>query len=225
MTARTVLFAGVPFHTATIDPAQDDLRLLWKDGTGRRFGSFDAVERWAAGQGKTVLLATNAGIFQPGFTPLGLHIEAGKTPVKLNRWHGGGNFFLKPNGVFYVTRKGRAGVAETQAFAKLRPGPLRLATQSGPLLVNQGKVHPKFTRGSANRTWRNGVGVTKTGKVVFALSELPVNLYDFATLFRDALNCPNTLYLDGSISGMRCPSLRCRRDGSADFAGILAVLQ
>lgn len=224
MTARIVPFAGIPFYVATIDPLQDDLRLLWKDERGRRYTSFDSVERKAVAEKKTLLLATNAGIFRPGYIPLGLHVEQGKTLIPLNRYHGGGNFFLKPNGVFYVTQKGRSGVAETSAFYRQKPGPLRLATQSGPMLVIHGKIHPKFTPGSTNRNWRNGVGVTKSGKVVIALSELPVNLYDFALLFRNSLQCPNALYLDGSISGMRCPQIRCRHDGSANFAGILAVM-
>jgi uncharacterized protein YigE (DUF2233 family) len=223
MTAKTMAFAGVPFTVAVVDPKKDDLRLLWKDARGERFSSFDNVERWAVAQKKTLLLATNSGIFAPGFTPLGLHVESGKTLVKLNRWHGGGNFFLKPNGVFFVDSSGRAGVSETEEFNK-HPQRPRLATQSGPLLIQKGKIHPKFMRGSANRNFRNGVGATNDGMAVFALSALPVNLYDFASLFRDALGCPDALYLDGSISGMRCPQARCRQDGTANFAGILAVL-
>ncbi len=224
MTAQTVLFAGVPFTVATVEPKKDDLRLLWKDETGQRFGDFDAVERWAQKSKKSVLLATNAGIFAPGFTPLGLHIERGRELVKLNRWHGGGNFFLKPNGVFFVNNLGRSGVLETGEFAKQRQK-LRIATQSGPLLAQRGKIHPKFTRGSANRNFRNGVGATKDGRAIFAYSHLPVNFWDFSTLFRDRLGCPDALYLDGAISGMRCPQADCNRDGSASFAGILAVLR
>jgi uncharacterized protein YigE (DUF2233 family) len=224
MTTQTVLFAGTPFTVATVEPKKDDLRLLWKDESGQRLGDFDAVERWAQKSRKSVLLATNAGIFAPGFTPLGIHIEQGRELVKLNRWHGGGNFFLKPNGVFFVTTSGKSGVLETEEFAKNKLK-LRLATQSGPLLVQRGKIHPKFTRGSANRNLRNGIGATKDGRAIIVLSHLPVNFWDFATLFRDRLGCPDALYLDGAISGMRCPQADCRRDGSANFAGILAVLR
>jgi uncharacterized protein YigE (DUF2233 family) len=223
MTARELSFAGVTFTVATVDPAQDDLRLLWKDAKGLRFGSLERVEAWATAQKKQLLLATNAGIFAPGYVPLGLHVSEGKTLVKLNQWHGGGNFFLAPNGVFAVVGK-RAGVWETGEFAKLKIKPT-LATQSGPLLVQNGKLHPKFTPGSANRNFRNGVGATKDGKAVFALSHFPVNFHDFARLFRDVLGCPNALYLDGAISGMLCPSANCKSLGSNDFAGILAVLK
>jgi uncharacterized protein YigE (DUF2233 family) len=224
MTAQTVLFAGTPFTVATVEPKKDDLRLLWKDESGQRLGDFDSVERWAQRSKKSVLLATNSGIFAPGFTPLGIHIEQGKELVKLNRWHGGGNFFLKPNGVFFVTASGKSGVLETEEFAKTKLK-LRLATQSGPLLMQRGKIHPKFTRGSANRNWRNGVGVTKDGRAIFVYSHLPVNFWDFATLFRDRLGCPDALYLDGAISGMRCPQASAHFEGSGSFAGILAVLR
>jgi uncharacterized protein YigE (DUF2233 family) len=223
MTARELSFAGATFTVATVDPAHDDLHLLWKDAKGQRFGSLERVEAWATAQKKQLLLATNAGIFAPGYVPLGLHVSEGKTLVKLNQWHGGGNFFLAPNGVFAVLGK-RAGVWETGAFSRLNVKP-RLATQSGPLLVQRGKLHPKFTKGSANRNFRNGVGATKDGKAVFVLSQFPVNFHDFARLFRDVLSCPNALYLDGAISGMLCPSTNCKSLGSNDFAGILAVVK
>lgn len=223
MTARELVFAGVPFTVAILDPVHDELHLLWKDTKGQRFGSLESVESWATARKKKLLMATNAGIFAPGYTPLGLHISQGKTLVKLNQWHGGGNFFLAPNGVFAVVGS-RAGVWETGEFAKAKLAP-RLATQSGPLLVQNGKLHPKFTPGSANRNFRSGVGATKDGKAVFALSQFPVNFHDFARLFRDALGCPHALYLDGGISGMLCPSANCRSLGSNNFAGIFAVVQ
>ena len=223
MNLREVSYLGTSFVVATVDLAHDDLHLLWKDAKGQRFGSLEGAEAWATAQKKTLLLATNAGIFAPGYVPLGLHVSAGKTLVKLNQWHGGGNFFLAPNGVFAVEGK-RAGVWETGEFAqrKLKP---RLATQSGPLLVQRGKIHPKFTKGSANKNIRSGVGVARDGKVVFVLSQLPVNFYDFASLFRDMLHCPDALYLDGAISGMLCPGTALSNTGSDNFAGILAVLK
>lgn len=223
MNLRELSYRGASFIVATVDLAHDDLHLLWKDARGQRFGSLEGAEAWATAQKKRLLLATNAGIFAPGYVPLGLHVSEGKTLVKLNQWHGGGNFFLAPNGVFAVVGK-RAGVWETGEFAQRTLKP-RLATQSGPLLVHRGRLHPKFTKGSANRNIRSGVGVTQDGKVVFVLSQLPVNFYDFASLFRDMLHCPDALYLDGAISGMLCPGSTLSNTGSDDFAGILAVLK
>jgi uncharacterized protein YigE (DUF2233 family) len=96
-----------------------------------------------------------------------------------------------------------------------------IATQSGPLLVSNGKLHPKFLPDSPSLYVRNGVGVTRDSQVVFAMSLLPVNLYEFAALFRDTLGCPNALYLDGSISQVYAPDLG-REFLGGDFAGIIA---
>jgi uncharacterized protein YigE (DUF2233 family) len=113
---------------------------------------------------------------------------------------------MKPNGIFYVAA-GRAGVAETQAFLKQRPQ-ADLATQSGPMLVINGRLHPRFDRGSASLKARNGVGVRADGKVIFVISQGEVSFDAFARLFRDGLNCPNALFLDGgSASSLYAPSL------------------
>jgi len=222
MNLRTHTYSGTAFTVATVDLAHDALHLLWKDAKGQRFGSLEGAEAWAAAQKKSLLLATNAGIFAPGYVPLGLHIAEGKTLVPLNQQQGSGNFFLAPNGVFAVVGN-RAGVWETGEFATLNLKP-RLATQSGPLLVQKGKLHPKFTKGSTNKNIRSGVGVDQQGKVVFVLSQQPVNFHDFASLFRDVLHCSDALYLDGGISGMLCPGTALSQTGSDNFAGILTVL-
>lgn len=223
MNLRTHTYLGTAFTVATVDLLHDALHLLWKDAKGQRFGSLEGAEAWAAAQKKSLLLATNAGIFAPGYVPLGLHIAEGKTLVPLNRQQGSGNFFLAPNGVFAVVDN-RAGVWETEEFAKRNLKP-RLATQSGPLLVQNGKLHPKFTKGSANKNVRSGVGVDQKGNIIFALSQQPVNFHNFASLFRDTLYCSHALYLDGGISGMLCPGTTLSNTGSDNFAGILAVLK
>ncbi len=52
------------------------------------------------------------------------------------------------------------------------------ATQSGPLLVHGGDIHPDFNANSTNKKIRSGVGVTKDGLVIFAISITPVTFYD-----------------------------------------------
>src|SRR6266481_111369 len=119
---------------------------------------------------------------------------------------GYGNFHMKPNGVFYISVDG-AAVAETGAFLKQRPR-AELATQSGPMLVINGRVHPRFDRRSTSLKARNGVGVRADGKVIFAISQGEVSFDAFARLFRDGLNCPNALFLDGgSAASLYAPSL------------------
>jgi uncharacterized protein YigE (DUF2233 family) len=145
----------------------------------------------------------NAGMYHDGLGPVGLFVEDGRQETPLNRADGEGNFFLKPNGVFFVRKDGSAGVMETTAYAAAHPEgdpDIAHATQSGPMLVIDGKVHPRFEPDGASRFIRNGVGVRGDGTVVLAISRQPVSLGSFARLFKDELACPNALFLDGAIS-------------------------
>jgi len=151
-----------------------------------------------------LIFAVNGGIYSEQLTPLGLYIEHGKRYFKLTRGDGGGNFFLLPNGVFYITEKG-ARVVETEQYQP--EDPVINAIQSGPILVTNGRLHPRFIKGYHSKYIRNGVGVDRDGRVVFAISNEPVNFYDFGTLFKDKLQCPDALYLDGNISEMYAPEL------------------
>src|SRR5262245_11553783 len=76
--------------------------------------------------------------------------------VQANTNAGPGNFHMKPNGVFYVNGE-VAGILETRAFLKQRPQ-ANFATQSGPMLVIDGKIHSRFTRYGGSRKYRSGVG-------------------------------------------------------------------
>lgn len=217
--AETVRYQNDNYLVYRVDPQKDQLRLLWKDPQGNRFGSFRRVRDALATQGQHLLFAMNAGIFSTEYAPLGLHIEDGRVLRPLNSAKGWGNFFLKPNGVFFIVNK-KATIVDTATYATLKVKP-DIATQSGPLLVSHGKLHPKFFPDSLSLYIRNGVGVTEDNQVVFAMSWVPINLYEFATLFRDTLRCPNALYLDGSISQLYAPDLGHEFLGG-DFAGIIA---
>lgn len=224
------VWQGNSYTVTTLDPSRDTLRLYWKNPqTGQPFLRFQTLRTYLAGRGETVRFATNSGIYTPAYTPLGLHVEGGKTLVRLNNARssagtGGGNFSLRPNGVFW-TGGGKAGILETDAYARRTPS-ADFATQSGPLLVSGGHLHPEFNARSTSFKLRSGVGVCRdnqTGKtlVKFVISAAPVNFYTFATFFRDALNCPDALYLDGSISALYTPQLG---DGQlVNYAGIWAV--
>lgn len=217
--AETVQHHNDNYLVYRIDPQKDQLHLFWRDPQGNRFGSFRRLRDYLAAQRQQLVFAMNAGIFSTEYAPLGLHIDDGRILRPLNNAKGWGNFFLKPNGVFFIANK-KAAVVDTIAYAKLKVKP-DIATQSGPLLVSKGKLHPKFFPDSLSLYIRNGVGVTQDNQVVFAISLVPINLYEFATLFRDMLGCPNALYLDGSISAIYAPTLG-REFLGGDFAGIIA---
>lgn len=197
------------------------MRLLLEGPDGKPLHTFAAVDRALAAGRKKLLLAMNAGMFHPSYRPVGLLVQGGKVTSPLNRSKGKGNFFLEPNGVFFIGEKG-AGVVETSAFARLEQS-IEWATQSGPLLVQAGAIHPQLSPGSRSRLIRNGVGVDPAGKVELVISEDPVNLHEFATLFRDVLHCPDALYLDGTVSSVHGPAIG-KSVERARLGPIIAVL-
>ncbi|CAM3786580.1 phosphodiester glycosidase family protein [Deinococcus saxicola] len=214
-----VVSGGMLYTVAEIDLAKDRLELHWlSPTTGQPYASFSQVQGRLKKTGREMLFATNSGIYAPGLRPLGLHVEGGKTLVGVNSARSGGNFALLPNGIFWIRGK-QAGVTETGAYRRLDPQPT-FATQSGPLLLLGGQVHPAFNKGSSSFKVRSGVGVCKDGRVRFAVSAGPINFYAFAVFFRDRLNCPDALYLDGSISAYATPENNTQL---ADFAGIWTV--
>jgi uncharacterized protein YigE (DUF2233 family) len=198
------------YAVCRFDPARDQLALFNLDAAGEPIATFGNLARQLAGEGKQLTFAMNAGMFDDKLKPIGLYVENGEVRKKLNRRNGYGNFHLKPNGVFWIDN-GKAAVMETEAFAKSGRKPA-YATQSGPMLVINGKIHPKFSETGTSAKVRNGVGVTKSGEVVFVLSDGFVTFHQFARLFRDELETPNALFLDGSISSLYSTDLG-RNDG------------
>jgi uncharacterized protein YigE (DUF2233 family) len=184
--------------------AAQDLRLFYAGPEGA-YGSFNAVEEALAAKGETLGFGMNAGMYHPDLRPVGLYIEEGVEKTPLVTREGPGNFGLLPNGVFCIG----AGlwVIESRAYQAAPPA-CRFATQSGPMLVIDGALHPKFMAGSDSLHIRNGVGTSEDGQTAyFVISNQPVNFYDFARLFRDALGVKNALYLDGAISRLLAPEI------------------
>jgi uncharacterized protein YigE (DUF2233 family) len=203
---RSKEYAQNAYTVCEVDLARHTVRLYWKRSDRTPYGYLSSLPRTLEHEAGRLLFATNAGMFDQALKPVGLYVEEGRELVHVNTKPGYGNFHMKPNGIFYIAA-GRAGVAETQAFLKQRPH-ADLATQSGPMLVINGRLHPRFDRGSASLKARNGVGVRADGKVIFAISQGEVSFDAFARLFRDGLNCPNALFLDGgSASSLYAPSL------------------
>ena len=58
------------------------------------------------------------------------------------------------------------------------------ATQSGPLLVQAGEIHPAFRMDSPNRLLRSGVGAAEPWMVYLVIVLEGVRFHDLATLFR-----------------------------------------
>jgi len=180
-----------------VDPRKQDIRLYWKDDSGHVLGNFERLKSYLDHKQQRLIFAANGGMFGADRSPVGLFIQAGAVVHPLDTATGNGNFYLKPNGVFYITKDRTATICTTEAFRD--KGNVQLATQSGPMLLIDGSFHPAFRQGSTNLNIRNGVGVLPDGRLLFAMSRKPVNFYDLATWFKER-GCKNALYLDGFVS-------------------------
>jgi uncharacterized protein YigE (DUF2233 family) len=199
------VFEGASFSVCTAQ-AGGDLRMFLNGEDGRPFGGFAPLETALHAQGAHLVFAMNAGMFQPDLSPVGLYIEEGRELHRIVTREGPGNFGLLPNGVFCI-EQGKLSVLESRAFAA-SPLSCRYASQSGPMLVIDGALHPSFLPESTSYKLRNGVGVREDGGLAwFVLANTPVTFDRFARFFRDGLGVRNALYFDGSISRLYAPDL------------------
>lgn len=191
------------------DPGKGRLELMAagpRDQAIRRLAELEASLGERAGR---VAFAMNAGMYDDEGRPIGLAIVEGRQKHAINRRKGGGNFHLMPNGVFQVHKDGRAEVVTTDKWWP--SSSIRLATQSGPMLVINGKLHSAFEHDGSSRHVRNGVGVASGGRPLFVISDGPVSLGKFARFFRDQLKARNALFFDGAVSALWDPA-NGRRD-------------
>jgi uncharacterized protein YigE (DUF2233 family) len=216
-----VVYDGVDYTVCIADLGQSDLRLFWSDPSGAPYRSFRAVDAALAGEGLHLSFAMNAGMFDDDYHPVGLYVEGGVELKAANTNEGPGNFHLMPNGIFWWG-DGVAGITETHRYLADRP-PALYATQSGPMLLVDGAIHPQFLVDSDSRKIRNGVGIVGPNTVAFVLSHDGVTFYDFAVFFRDSLGARDALFLDGSVSSIYAPQLD--RQGGGWFGPILGIVE
>lgn len=215
-------FEGTSFTVCTFDSRADGLQLRWKGKDGEPLRSFERLGQDLGTEASRIRFAMNAGMYDESGAPIGLYVERGERLKKLNLNDGPGNFHMKPNGVFAVDRAGTVSVTPSSRFSKSVPNPV-WATQSGPMLVIDGAIHPRFDANGESRLVRNGVGVRDGHTALFAISEEGVSFGRFARLFRDALDCPNALFLDGSVSSLWDPANE-RRDAYSRLGPMIVVL-
>jgi uncharacterized protein YigE (DUF2233 family) len=250
--SHQVRFENASFLVVDVDLQRAKLELHWRNPAGNPFLNFGALEDYLTANGQRLLAVMNAGIFDTNSRPLGLHIERGQILRRLNsRRSGYGNFYLQPNGVFYIEKTAsgtRARLQSTVAFERTHPEIREIgqskqvleATQSGPMLVIDGKLNSAFKADSGNRLIRNAIGVqssnsassnsassnsASSSRVVLVLTETPVNFHTLARFMRDQLECPNALYLDGNISNLYVPGSSKNASSISDFGGMITVLE
>lgn len=219
-TCRDEVFEDIPFTLCEVT-AEDDLR-LFLNGPSGPYGSFRAIDRALADQGQVLSFAMNAGMYHRDLSPVGLFVADGVQEGELVTREGPGNFGLLPNGVF-CWGDGSYRVIESRRFRDTAPA-CRYATQSGPMLVIGGELHPRFLPDSDSTYIRNGVGVSADGaRAVFVISGRAVNFHLFARFFRDGLGLTDALYFDGNISRLYAPQLN-RHDAGFPMGPIVGTV-
>ncbi len=228
---RSEAFADNDYVICRFDLPEDDLRIFWKDPAGRVFGTFTALAGHLEGRGERLAFATNGGMYGTDYAPIGLYVEEGEQLAAANTTSADPdvrpipNFYKEPNGIFFVAADGSAGVMETRAFLAAKPE-VRFATQSGPMLLVDGEIHPMFIPGSSDLNNRNGICAPTPTSVAVVVTGGRANFHDFAVLFRDHLGCRDALFLDGgSASALYSPELgRNDGPGHGGFGPIIGVV-
>jgi len=204
------------FVSNIADTQKIEIIFYFKDNNNQLFQNIDNLKSWLEKQNKKLIFATNGGIYNANYTPHGLYIENGIILSKLDTLSGEGNFYIKPNGVFYIDKENNAYICKTEDFKYSKK--IKYATQSGPILLIDGEINPCLKEDSESLYIRNGVGILPDNKVVFTISKKEINLYNLAKFFKD-IGCKNALYLDGIISKMYYP------EGNIEqLDGILVVI-
>ena len=188
--------------TYIVNTKQQYLQFYWKADNGEILRSIKNLKDYVESKDLILDFAMNGGMYNKDYSPQGLFIQNEQTLSPIDTLDGKGNFYMKPNGVFYITTDNIPYVCETNDFVD--NGKIKFATQSGPMLIIDGQIHSRFKYGSTNLNIRNGVGILPDNKVVFAMSKKEINFYDFAKYFQ-SLGCKNALYLDGFVSRTYLP--------------------
>ncbi|WP_025665145.1 phosphodiester glycosidase family protein [Aquimarina megaterium] len=192
------------FLNYEVNPLQQELHFYWKNENNINYKSFRELKSGLEKENKELVFAMNGGMYNKDLSPQGLYIENGETKARIDTAQNGyGNFYLQPNGIFYVTKENKPVICTTKMFTDSEH--IKYATQSGPMLLIDGKIHAKFRKGSSNLHIRNGVGILPNGNLLFAISKEKTNFYDFASYFKQN-GCKNALYLDGFVSRVYLPS-------------------
>lgn len=196
-----VIFEDAPLTYCLAEPSRHTVNMdLSADGDDTPYRSLRAFSREPQEIENPIVFATNGGMFDEGGQPIGYYVEEGQRLTVLNQNDGPGNFHLMPNGVFFGEETGEWRVLATGAFAEQVENRPHFATQSGPMLVINGELHPAFDPDGDSRKIRNAVGVDASGRAHFVMSEAPISFGKLARYYRDALNVDNALFLDGSVS-------------------------
>ena len=179
------------------DLDKETIKMYWKDKDNKAYSELSKLIQ--ENPENNIEFATNGGIYSEKYEPNGLYIENHEIVSKINLADGDGNFYMQPNGVFYI-QDNQPKITESKSFEYAKN--ISYATQSGPLLIENGVINKKIGKDSKSLKIRSAVGIDKANKVFFLMSSEMINFYDFSKYALDKLNCKELLFLDGTISKM-----------------------
>ena len=216
---RSMIFENTPLTDCIAIPERHRIAtaLAGEDGA-----NFRSLATFAASRDPlAIAFAVNGGMFDDEGDPIGYFVERGERRKELSTADGEGNFHMKPNGVFFGTGDSWE-IRTSDDFLKNVSDRPAFGTQSGPMLVVNGRLHPQIRDDGPSRTIRNAVGIDDKGRAHFVISSAPISFGKLARFYRDELKVKNALYLDGSVSQLWNPATE-RIDGGAPIGPILVV--
>ena len=216
---RSVIFENTPLTHCLAVPSRHKIATALAGSDGTNYRSLQNLS--AALDSDSVAFAMNAGMYDDDGDPVGYFVENSERLKTLNTADGEGNFHMKPNGVFFGS-DGKWEVRSTDDFLANVTDRPEFGTQSGPMLVIDGKLHPEITEDGPSRLVRNAVGVDARGRAHFVISNAPISFGKLARFYRDELETPNALFLDGNVSALWNPPTD-RLDTGAPLGPLIVV--
>lgn len=221
---RSSLFEGSSFTNCVAVAGEQHVTMRLTDKAGKPLRSLAALKRDMGDAANNVAFAMNAGMFDEHGMPIGYYAEQGEQLAAFNSNKGPGNFHMLPNGVFWI-EGGRFYVAHSAGFAKdLLHRQIDFGTQSGPMLMLNGYLHPDIAENGTSLYVRNAVGVDSKGRAHFVISDAPVSFGRLARFMRDKLDCADALYLDGAVSSLWYPAGKIMMD-HAPLGPLIVVMK
>lgn len=183
------------FTSTTIDPKKQMVRTFWKNSRGEKLKTLSQLKAHLDSGGRKLRFAMNCGMYTEDNSPVGLYIESGKKLSAMKICNSRkANFCLQPQGVFYLTKDRRAGISTVSSFSYQN---VAYAIEAAPMVVINGKENTTLPKQSTYI--RNGAGIRKDGKVVFAISNRRVTFPQLAQYFISQ-GCTTAVYFDGGVS-------------------------
>ena len=218
---EAMIFEDTPLTHCLADPAAHTIRTALAGPDGQVLASVGALAAARGEDAARVAFAVNGGMYDNEGRPIGYYVENGERLQRLNRNPGPGNFHLLPNGVFFGSDEEWA-VLTSDEFAETIEERPSFATQSGPMLLIDGEMHPELSDNGPSRKIRNAVGVDGRGRAHFVISEVPLSMGRLARFYRDVLDVENALFLDGTVSQLWDPAKE-RIDTSIAIGPLIVV--